>query len=501
MDTTNNLSSCKQTQHSCDFFDILLTLASIIAIASLLVRQFNEPDTWWQIAIGKDILRNFSIPLVDHYTLAGWNRPYHDSHWLFQIAVAITELFGGLSAVGLIPTVIWGIVLYTCHRTILKWIKISPAAVLICIVALACNYRFIPRPDIVSCLMISVYYLLLQQERFKTFPEILLFGFLQIVWSNSHGLFVIGPFMAGCYLIEGSFRRLRGEPVQIVPVARLVTVLLVTSLCTPFAFEGWVYALKIANEAGPTADFVYKTLEELAPTFGSKTASKPDFWAFIVICVPLLLFFCAGIVKRNIPLARCMITVTLFFAALTGRRNIPIFCLVAAPLLAEFISIYTPAFSLNRAAKTAIALMLLVCSWFPFSGKFYQSYGYDPLRFGVGTPSQAMPTGLPGLLRQIGFSGQIYNNDMFGGFCLYHGYLPLIDGRWEIYDPPTLNFILRAPHDNKLWNALVSRYGISGALLENGTSATQALINRFMHDGSFELIYFDAVSTFWIRKK
>lgn len=479
--------------------DIFLVVAAITVIASLLIREFNDSDVWWHIVIGKDIIRTFIVPSIDRYTLAGWGRPYHDSHWFFQILVASAERIGGLNAVGLFPVVIWSATFFACYRTIRAYVTPCAASVLICVVAFACNYRFLPRPDIMTCLMISSYYLLLQNGRFRTNLQILFFVCLQIIWSNSHGLFVIGPFMAGCYLVEGMLKRFRDNSVQIVPIFRLMILLVLASLITPFGFEGWRYAFQLAQEAGPEAHLIYKGIEELAPVFSIKTIIKPDFWAFAIITLSLLLTTAAVAIRRRVPVARGIMTAALFCAALTGRRNIPLFCLAAVPLLAEMASLLGCTIILSRMKKVVAAVSLAVIAWFPLSGKFYQSFGYDPVRFGVGSPAYAMPSGLPQVLKQIGFTGQIYNNDRFGGFCLYHGYLPLLDGRWEVYDLHTLSLILMAPYDSSLWDTLVQRYEITGALLENGVPETKALISRFMQDGSFQLMYGDAVSSFWIR--
>jgi len=498
-ESTNN----NRLQVSGDFWcpaDVILAAAAIAFVASLLLREFNDPDVWWHIVIGKDIIRNHFIPEIDRYSLAGWGRHYHDSHWLFQVLVASAERVGGLNAVGLIPVVIWSATLFTCYRTIRTWVIPTAASVMICVVALACNYRFIPRPDIITFLMISVYYLQLQRGRFSTIPQILFFGCLQIIWSNSHGLFVIGPFMAGCYLAEASWNRLRDKSVQVIPALRLTIVLISASLCTPFVFEGWQYAFQLAYEAGPEAHLIYKSIEELAPTFGSKTITHPDFWAFILILLPLSIVSIALMKRQQISIARVMITVALLCAALTGRRNIPLFCLVAAPLLSETIHPLRVFDSIGRVTKVVTAMVIIALTWLPLSGVFYQAFGYDPLRFGIGASPQAMPSGLPVILKEIGFKGQIYNNDRFGGFCLYHGYLPLLDGRWEVYDLTTLSLILMSPYDDSLWDALVQRYDITGALLENGVPETRALISRFMQDGSFQLIYGDNLSSFWIRR-
>lgn len=479
--------------------ELFLIAAAVCAIGSLLVRQFNTPDAWWQIAIGRDIISTLAVPHLDHFSAAGWGRNYHDSHWLFQIVLAAADRLGGTNAVGIIPVIIWSAAFCCCYRTMRRWLSPAASCLLLFVVAVSCNYRFTPRPEIVTCFMITLYYLRLQSGRYVSIAELSLFALLQIIWSNSHGLFVIGPFMAGCYLAEAAWRKMRHEQSELLTSARLLAVLLVASLCTPFGIHGWSYALQIAGEAGPAAGLIFKNLEELRPTFSSGMLPYPDFWGFCLLLAASIVAVISIANQRQFPLSRLLIGVALLAAAASGRRNIPLFTLAAAPLLAEACRGRLPRFSRSNLYKITLAFGLLAFTWLPLSGRYYQWFSYSPIRFGIGVPTGAQPFGLPDFLHQVNFSGQIYNNDLFGGFCLYHGILPLVDGRWEVYDQGELSTILQAPFDPAAWEWVVARYGISGALLQNGVVETKALATRFLADGSFQLAYQDSAASFWLR--
>jgi len=59
--------------------DMLVVFATAMAIASLVIQQYNDGDVWWHIAIGRDIISNNSVPLTDYLTAAGWGRAYQCS--------------------------------------------------------------------------------------------------------------------------------------------------------------------------------------------------------------------------------------------------------------------------------------------------------------------------------------------------------------------------------------------------------------------------------------
>lgn len=481
--------------------DALLMFATVFAIASLLIRQFNDADVWWQLAIGRDILSTMSIPQFDHFSAAGWGRDYHDSHWLFQVILATADRIGRSRAVGVVPIAIWSATFLCCYQSIRRWVPASVSCLLLFIAAIACNSRFIPRPDIVSCFMIAIFYHRLQSGRVTTIPDIALLTTLQLIWSNSHGLFVIGPFMAGCYVVEAIRNTSRGKQAALKQSIWLMAILLFATLITPFGINGWHYALQIAQEAGPQANIIFKDLEELRPIFHLNMLSNPDVVAFF-----LILAIAAGTIipvcmNSSFSIARLLIVIALLIvAAASGRRNIPLISLVTIPLIAESIGLLRQKITVSTTTIYVAAILLFCFTSLPLSGRYYHWFKYDPLRFGIGAPAEFQPSGFPDFLRRINFSGQIYNNDLFGGYCLYYGILPLVDGRWEVYDQEELTTILRAPFDQASWEWVLNRYNVRGALVRNGEIATQALVARFIADGSFQMVYQDKVSSFWLRR-
>jgi tetratricopeptide (TPR) repeat protein len=470
-----------------------------VAVASLLVRETIDADTWWQVAIGRDILTRLTVPATDRFAAAALGRPYHDSHWLFQALLAAWDRVGGMAAVSGAMVLLWGTTLGATYRACRRFLSVDAAALLTVVVAVACSDRFTPRPDIVTCLMIALFTLRLQAGRYASLADLALFFVLQYLWSNSHGLFVIGPFMAGCYLLVAAVRRLRGEREgDPAAAARLCAVLLAATLVTPWGPGGWRYALLLAGEAGPRASSFFRSLAELAPTFGPNAWRLPDFWAFVA----LLLLATGGAlllaVRRELPWPRLLIAVALGVAAATGRRNMALFALAAAPLAAEQLGLLVPRWRLPAAPRAGLALVLLGLALLPLSGVYYRAIGY-PLRFGLGASPAFFPAGFPRFYRQAGVGGQIYNSNQLGGFCLYHGIRPLVDGRWEVYDPAELERVFAAPFDPQAWDRLVAAYDIGGALLHHDSPEARGLLPQLSRDPRWRLVWYDETASFWAR--
>jgi hypothetical protein len=227
--------------------------------------------------------------------------------------------------------------------------------------------------------------------------------------------------------------------------------------------------------------------------------SQPDGWAFYGIAAAAVGVTFLVICRNRISFSRLAIVLGLFAAACSGRRNIPLFALAAVPFIAELLAHRFERIVIHEKQKIVAALFLLSFSLLPLSGFYYSHFNYNPIRFGLGAPSEFQPSGLPEILRSTGFNGQIYNNDLFGGYLMYHGIRPLFDGRWEIYDLDELTALLNAPFDPVVWHGVESRYHITGVLLRLGEPGTQAFVLRFLGDGSYRQIYADRVSSFWVK--
>ncbi len=475
---------------------MFLPATTAIAIASFLTRVIVDSDTWWQVAIGRDILHRLEIPRFDHYVAAAINRPYHDSHWFFQVLLSLADAYGGMTAVGLAMMAFWGCTLLFCYRASRRWNSVTVCSLLVFLAAIACSDRFVPRPEIISCLMVSVFYYLLQERRVTSIPHLAVFALLQIVWANSHGLFVIGPFMAGCYMVSALVFRERQNEVG--PLAVLVVVLLVATLVTPFGFDGWRYALLLAKEAGPNSSPLFQGLIELNPTFGEVARSFPDFWCYLVLVAALVGTSVLALLKRDVSIARLFLVLALLGVSLTGRRNMTLLALTATPLIAE--NLYrlksTPVF--QPKSQIILGILLFGISFLPISGVYYKAFNI-PLRFGLGISKESYSAELPAFLRKNGFRGVVYSPPYLGGYSLYHGFTPIVDGRWEVYDPGVLDAVLRSRFEKEMWEWVMSSYDIKGVMVGYGEYDTDPLLKRLSEDKRFQNVYTDEAVSFWQR--
>lgn len=480
-----------------------VTAVSLVCvIAAYLVHEIYSLDIWWQVTIGRDILSTFSIPDLDHFSRAAFGRPYHDSHWLFQVALGAVDYAAGMVGVQGLMVAIWGVALVACWQSMGKDRNSLRGLFLVFLVAMASVERFLPRPEIVTFVMIALFYWRLRKGAFELWSERLLFFSLQAIWANCHGLFVIGPFMVGCYWASELYKFSKGERSRFTSASILFALVIFATLITPFGFDGWKYALLLFQEAGSGANEVLKSVNELSPTFGAAARRSPAFWSFVILIVLAAISMLQGAFRRTLSLPQTMILLALFVAALSGRRNIILFALVAGPFVADHLQ---PLKKLtlrwqNLTAVACIASMWCM-AWWGFSGHFY-THMQLPARFGVGVTPSFFPHGLVGYLDAQKITGQVYNSNLAGGFFLYHHYpeqLPLTDGRWEIYDLQELTTIRQAPQKPQLWSWMIDKYDIQALLLLHASPEADALLPKLPADPQWRLVYLDKAASLWLR--
>jgi len=187
----------------------------IVAAAFLLgCEELFDPDVWWHVRAGQWIWANRKIPVLDPFTFSSADRPWIDLHWTFQLLLTAAHAAGGVRGLVLMAAIGSGAVLLVgLAARDRRWPMWMIAACWLPAL-LTMSGRFAPRPELLSLLGVATYLAVL----FRTDDTPALAWILapvQVLWVNAHGLFVLGPFIMGAYLIDhiaGAIARSRTSP-------------------------------------------------------------------------------------------------------------------------------------------------------------------------------------------------------------------------------------------------------------------------------------------------
>jgi len=481
----------------------LLPAALIWVVAAFLVHELSSLDVWWHLVIGRDILQNFQVPEVNIYSAGALNQPYHDSHWLFQVVLAVFHSVAGLNGPIFLMVLVWGLTLFIVYREAHTYSGTSGAVFITFLVMGASAERFLPRPEIITFLMIALFYALLRQAKYQTAAQVSLLVVLQIIWVNCHGLFVIGPFMVGCYWLFHAISFARGEENHFHQLSVVLLVICLSLLLSPYGTGALEYSFLLFSEVGKDAPNYMQAVNELSPTFGEAAMGASAFWFFVVLMGLMLASVAVGI--RKLSISRVLIVGALCLAAFTGRRNIVLFALASAPFVAEHLFCKFSQLKLkpimDKALKGVLLAVLLGWSAYPLSGAYYLDMEI-PARSRLGVTPDFFPHGLPDFIREHNIQGQVYNTNRLGGFYLYHLYpdrVPFLDGRWEIYGEPFFMAKQTALSSYPAWQQWVAKYDVRSALLHHTSSESRLLAPALYQDPNWSLVYYDFAASYFVK--
>ncbi|HEX3730654.1 MAG TPA: hypothetical protein VHV47_12665, partial [Opitutaceae bacterium] len=213
----------------------LLSWTAVAAVLALLLwRNWYGPDIWYHLYLGGRIAETGSAQPADQLIL---RQPgFLNFYWLFQLAVRGAWALGGRGAVSAFLGAAWTAALL-CWLATAGLLRRGPWAPLLALAALMiCQMRFEPRPEVFSYLFLALQIRWLAawpEDRMPAGGNFARFAAVQVLWSNLHGYFALGPFLV----------ILRLAAVRSKTGARSLGLLLglafLASVASPFGWRNW----------------------------------------------------------------------------------------------------------------------------------------------------------------------------------------------------------------------------------------------------------------------
>ena len=500
------------------YLSVLLLFGVLIV---LLIHKIYNFDIWWHLRAGQYILQNMRIPSHDIFSYTASNRPWTDLHWLFQVLAY--GIWRPLGARGLIAMKI--IVLISAFALVFKigyrkeWHIVSILSIFLSI--LAASGRFMVRPEILTFLFTSIYLLMLHQYKYEGSKSIWLLPILQILWTNTQGLFIIGPVLIFAYVV-GEYiankipilRRWRSEStVEGKRFRTLLTIALLTVLAcliNPYGFRGAVFPLVLFTRIGTSTNVYARTIIEFRKTLSIHPVPFNIYFYKILVIGSLLSFILN--VKRT-DLSRLLVYTGFLYLSLLARRNIGLFAFVAAPAMVCNVNSFLDSQKeviarksrLIKNSQVVVCLsMILLMLWFitvVSSGKFYRTTRI-PKEFGFGTSGMFYPVGGCDFIFENSISGNIFNDMAIGGYLIWRLYPQkkiFIDGRLEVYSKDFYASCLKFFQDYDFWKRTMDDYEVNCIILGHVLPDNQSLVQRLSQDKTWKMAYFDLTSIVFLR--
>lgn len=462
-----------------DAFSIACLAAIGVALA---VFEIESRDIGFHIRAGELIWQTGRIPTEDSFSYVAEGRPWLDSQWLFQVATHLAYGLAGIHGlvalrVGAVLTLLGALMASTRRNAGL------PIALVVSSIAIFASLeRFLLRPDLVSAAFLALF--VAGSERLADRPRVwcIALPLIQIVWTNTHGLHVLGPAYLGLRAVgvalDDVWARRAGAANradegrrcfrQRVVLAALCTLAV---LANANGSRGILYPFQLFQELQGEVTWFPMVRELISPLqrpLHSAIAPLAWYWLLVALSAGSI-----ALAWRKLRLGQLLPLLAFFYLSLEAARNAPLFAVTAAPVVAVGLQELadrlpgvrpTPAV-LSRWTALAMSLFTTAILAAVVSGALYRELKW-PRRFTLGERFDRPSAEVLERLRAT--PGRILNDPNLGGYLIWKLYPDkqvAFDGRWEVYGE-IFPVQRRALFDPYAFQDFVDEYGVTAVVVQ-----------------------------------
>ncbi len=461
-----------------------IVLFSMLFVLAVRQSVSIDPDLWWHLKAGQQIIDTRSIQHTDDYSFTKQGSEWVAHEWLSEVIMDGIYRVTGLTGLVTIFSLIIIIALWLTYRRCAG--RPYAASIAIVLAAAASFPLFGVRPQMLTLLLASIYIVILEQLDKRRIWWLVP---LMLLWVNLHAGFALGLALIGLYIVRAV---LDGEWNQIRP---LVIVLIACTVVVPLNPNGF-----------RMFSYPYETLTSPSMAAFIQEWASPDFHktTYLPLAILLLSTFAAMALSPTRPrLGEIFLVLITALGALRSVRHIPIFSLFAAPVLAKHLwavakdrgwdKLLTGAEARPTGLKLLINVLLLLAPvvlavtrvWHFTSHQRY----YESIRNPVAAVEFVKSHHLP---------GPIYNRYGWGGYLIYQlypEYRVYIDGRADVYGDAFFTEAMQVYDGVENWKEPLDRYGVQTVIIDPNV----ALSTLLRSDNEWSKVYEDSQAVIFSR--
>ena len=461
----------------------LTLLVGVVAYCFVLARGarlLGDGDTYWQIAAGNWILEHRAVPHVDPFSFTMTGAPWVDHEWLGQVLMALAWDAGGWSGLVLLAALALALALGLLCSLLARWLPPLPNGILVAMAYLTVLPGLLCRPHLLALPVMVVWAGALVSARAESRPPRWALVPLMTLWANLHGSFPVGVLLAAGLAAEGVL----AAPAATRPrVARawggFVSASVFAACLTPNLLSGLIHPLRIIAMAAT----LRATDEWRSPDF--QQLQPVEIW----LAAALGLALARGI---RLPPVRILLLLGLLHAGLQHSRNQILLGLIGPLIVAPALAVVLArrddgiaAIEQRIAGPVRVGALIAAVAASALFIRHPLSRSDD-----VVTPRAALEHLPPALA-----AAPVLNNYDFGGYLIFRGLRPYIDGRADMYGDAFmadyLDLLLRR---DKLERALHD-HAIAWTLFKPGDDVVAQLDAQ----PGWRRLYADAVAVVHVR--
>jgi hypothetical protein len=427
---------------------VVVLVASLTAFGLVVFnpRVLNDGDTYWHLASGGWMLAHLRVPHVDVFSFTHGGQPWVAHEWLSEIIMTLVFRAGGWTGI----VVLFGLATALSVALLLSRLGRWMGPIALALAAWLCIgtmwVGLFTRPHLLA-LPIMIFWTgeLLQARAAGRAPPLWLAALL-VLWANLHGSFVFAALVAAALALEALVESWR-DPWPVMRGWGLFALACVGAvLLTPNGVEALIYPFQIM-----TMKTLNGIIEWLPPDFRTMTTFQAALLITLLVCL-----------SRGVkaPFFRTVLVLFILHMALQHRRHELVLALIAPLFLAEPIGR-----SFGRTQAKPLGAPLVPAALFAAAVLvMIGARATDPVTRpdAINTPKTALEH-VPAALQ----ARPVLNTYSFGGYLIFKGVKPFIDGRADMYGDDFFSRHIRLMRgDPAEFDKAAAQYGLDWTILQ-----------------------------------
>ena len=426
-----------------------------IGLFAMAARNVTDPDVWWHLKTGQYIAATRSVPHTDPFSYTRAGQPWVAHEWLSDLLLYELERTTGWGGLILIFAAALSAAFF------LLYLRCGPATYVAGVATLVAAWATVPlwgvRPQVLSLLLTSLWLLIL--DRSERNPKLLWWTLpLTLLWVNLHAGFAVGLALSALYLagewIERALGRERKRPsgLRIAALIFLLDVLIVP--LNPNGLRMFFYPVETLRSTA---------MQKYIAEWASPNFHHPEYWPFLLVV--LATFAVLSWSRLELRLRDLLLLLVSLYAALVSIRLIPLFVLIAVPLIAKRLGDW-PRNERPRSQPTARTLLngLILLAMAAFAGV----HAAQVIQRQPQVEIERFPARAVAFLQTHPPSGPIFNHYDWGGYLIWKLYpsTPVfIDGRADLYGQQVFDQFADTYQFKGDWQQTLQRWSVGTVIV------------------------------------
>ncbi len=463
----------------------------LFAIATALsVATTTDPDLWWHLRTG-ELIVNDGIPSGDVFSFTLPGKEWLTHEWGSQVLMWGLWSWAGAGALILVFTGLITATFVLAYKT--STARPVATTSLVLLAAATARIATAPRPQMFNLFLMALLIWLLEQVRSGRFAPGAAWASvpLVLVWANLHSGYLLGVVVLAVYAGGEQLERRRtgGRPLPGPAIRHMPLIAagaFASAVVDPSGTALWTYP--IATLRSPAMRTYIR--EWHSPDFHSSW-----FWPFGLLLIVLITSLVIS--SRKPGSTQLLLLFGTGVASLQSMRHIPLFAVIAIPIVAEQVEVAWDAHRARRELQLSVASSRSIGL---LAGGLAAVIVAVSLSSAISSNDDAIASFYPidavdAILASDLADTRGYNAYGWGGYLIWPGVPVFIDGRADVYGDDFMYLHFQAEHAEPNWREPLDQYGVDYVLMPPNSDLNVVLSEA----ADWTSVYDDGMAEIFVR--